>query len=81
MDFSTTDYTPAAQSALTSAQQEAQQGRAAQIEPEHVLLGLLSPAAGTVWSWLAALVRDPQALRPSAGYRIESIAAVSLRPA
>lgn len=63
MDFSLSEYTVAAQSVLTAAQQEAANGHAAQIEPEHVLLGLLSPAAGTVWSWLAALVRDPQVLR------------------
>jgi Zn-dependent protease len=63
MDISFTDFTPAAQATLTTAEAEATKTRAANVEPEHVLLGLLSPAAGAAWNVLAGVIRDPLALR------------------
>ena len=63
MEFLETDYTLAAQASLNNAAREAATLHAAQLEPEHVLLGLLSPESGTVWSWFAAMMRDPAALR------------------
>jgi Zn-dependent protease len=66
MDSPAAEYTFAAQSCLTTAAQEALQLRTAHLEPEHLLLGLLSPTSGTVWSWLTAIVGDPLALRERA---------------
>lgn len=63
MDISFTDYTAAAQNSLVNAAQEATALKAAELQPEHVLLGLLSPASGVVWSWLTAMVGDPGKLR------------------
>lgn len=63
MEFLETDYTLAAQASLNNAAREAAALFAAQMEPEHVLLGLLSPESGTVWSWFAAMMRDPAVLR------------------
>ncbi len=63
MELSATDYTLAAQASLANAVTEAATLHAPQLEPEHVLLGLLSPDSGTVWSWFAAMMRDPSALR------------------
>jgi Zn-dependent protease len=63
MDLLPTVYTPAAQASLNNAAHEAAVLHAAQIEPEHVLLGLLSPDSGTVWSWFTGMMRDPAALR------------------
>jgi Zn-dependent protease len=56
-------YTAAAQDSLASALQEAIKRRAAQIEPEHLLLALLSPASGTAWSLLTGSIGDPLPLR------------------
>lgn len=63
MDISFTDYTAAAQTSLVNAAQEAAALKAAELQPEHVLLGLLSPASGVVWSWLTAIAGDPGKLR------------------
>ncbi|MBI5567509.1 MAG: hypothetical protein HY870_21595 [Chloroflexi bacterium] len=63
MELSSIDYTLAAQASLANAATEAATLHAVQLEPEHVLLGLLSPDSGTVWSWFAAIMRDPAALR------------------
>ncbi len=63
MDVSFTNYSPTAQAALTTAEDEATTMHAPNLEPEHILLGLLSPAAGTAWNMLAGVIRDPLALR------------------
>ncbi|MBP7687420.1 MAG: hypothetical protein KA765_05920, partial [Thermoflexales bacterium] len=63
MEFLAPDYSLAAQASLNNAAREAAALFAPQLEPEHVLLGLLSPESGTVWSWFAAMMRDPAALR------------------
>ncbi len=63
MDLLQPDYTAAAQASLNNAAREATALHAAELEPEHVLLGLLSPESGTVWSWFAGMMRDPLALR------------------
>ncbi|HZY43082.1 MAG TPA: Clp protease N-terminal domain-containing protein, partial [Anaerolineae bacterium] len=63
MDLAPINYTATAQASLASAAHEATTLRPALLEPEHVLLGLLSPASGAVWSWFATMMRDPAALR------------------
>ncbi len=63
MDLLQPDYTAAAQASLNNAAREAAALHAAELEPEHVLLGLLSPESGTVWSWFAGMMRDPLTLR------------------
>ena len=63
MELTANDYTLAVQASLANATHEATALHAAQLEPEHVLLGLLSPDSGVVWSWFAAMMRDPAALR------------------
>ena len=63
MELFSTDYTPTAQASLTGAAHEAATLHAAQLDPEHVLLGLLSPASGMVWGWFARMMPDPAALR------------------
>src|SRR5512143_2441978 len=63
MDLLPTNYTLAAQTSLANAAHEAATLRAAQLEPEHVLLGLLSPDSGVVWSWFTGMMRDPATLR------------------
>jgi Zn-dependent protease len=63
MELTANDYTLAVQASLVNATHEATALHAAKLEPEHVLLGLLSPDSGVVWSWFAAMMRDPAALR------------------
>lgn len=62
MDFSSADYTAAAQTALAAATVEAAMMHAANLEPEHILLGLLTPDSGAAWSVLLGVIRDPAAL-------------------
>ncbi len=63
MDTPITPYTPTAQSSLAIATHEATTMHAANIEPEHILLGLLSPNSGTAWNLLVSVMRDPSVLR------------------
>jgi len=57
------DYTPAAQACLDVARREAVARKSAQVEPEHVLLALLHPDAGSAWNYLATALGDPLPLR------------------
>ena len=63
MDLSAVDYTAAAQTALEAAAVEAAMMHTADLEPEHILLSLLTPVAGAAWSVLLGVIRDPAALR------------------
>jgi Zn-dependent protease len=63
MDLSSADYTAAVQTALAAATVEAAMMHAANLEPEHLLLSLLTPASGAAWSVLLGVIRDPAALR------------------
>ncbi len=65
MELSFTNYTAAAQTSLVNAAQEAAALRSAYVQPEHLLLALLSPASGTAWNVLSATVSNPRSLRKS----------------
>ena len=66
MELTFTNYTAAAQTSLVNAAQEAARLHSARIQPEHLLLALLSPASGTAWNVLSAAVGNPLFLRDSA---------------
>lgn len=57
------DYAPAVQQILGLAQEEASRHQATQVEPEHVLLGLLSAKENAATQALVALQVDPSQLR------------------
>lgn len=61
--ISSQNYTDAAQASLASAFKEAQLRRSAQVEPEHMLMALLTPASGQAWSLLVGVLGDPAPLR------------------
>src|SRR3990172_5691826 len=52
-------YTSEAQACLSAARVEAQARRAPQVEPEHLLMALLTPASGAVWNALVGTLGDP----------------------
>ena len=58
-ELSFTNYTANAQSCLINATREAETLHHAQVQPEHLLLSLLSPESGIAWKLLAATVRNP----------------------
>jgi len=58
-EFSFANYTANAQSCLINATREAEKMQHAQVQPEHLLLSLLSPESGTAWNVLAGTVRNP----------------------
>ncbi len=58
-ELSFTNYTANAQSCLINATREAEKMQHAQVQPEHLLLSLLSPESGTAWNVLANTVRNP----------------------
>ncbi len=66
MELSFTNYTAASQTSLVNAEQEAAARRSIHIQPEHLLLALLSPASGMAWNVLSATVGNPILLRESA---------------
>jgi len=63
MNEETANYTADAQASLDAARQEALARRSAHVEPEHLLMALLTPASGTVWSLLVGILGDPRPLR------------------
>ncbi len=63
VDLSFANYTANAQSCLIKASQEAQTLQHAQVQPEHLLLSLLTPESGTAWNLLAATLRNPANMR------------------
>jgi Zn-dependent protease len=58
-ELSFANYSSAGQSCLINATREAESLHHAQVLPEHLLLTLLSPEAGTAWNLLAGTVRNP----------------------
>jgi Zn-dependent protease len=59
-------YTTEAQACLSAARVEAQARHAPQVEPEHLLMALLTPASGAVWNALVGTLGDPAPLRKRA---------------
>lgn len=62
-ELSFSNYTANAQSCLINATREAEMMQHAQVQPEHLLLSLLSPEAGTAWNLLASAVRNPAVMQ------------------
>src|SRR5512139_2919176 len=62
-ELSFANYTASAQSCLINATREAETMQHAQVQPEHLLLSLLSPEAGTAWNLLASAVRNPAVMQ------------------
>src|SRR5512147_2121306 len=58
-ELSFANYTANAQACLINATREAETLHHAQVQPEHLLLSLLSPESGTAWNLLASTVRNP----------------------
>jgi Zn-dependent protease len=58
-ELSFANYSANAQSCLINATREAETLHHAQVQPEHLLLSLLSPESGTAWNLLAGIVRNP----------------------
>lgn len=61
-ELSFAHYTANAQSCLITATREAETLRHAEVQPEHLLLSLLSPESGTAWNLLAGTVRNPSVM-------------------
>jgi Zn-dependent protease len=62
-ELSFVNYTANAQSCLINATREAETLHHAQVQPEHLLLSLLSPESGTAWNLLAGAVRNPAVMQ------------------
>src|SRR5512139_3534827 len=62
-ELSFANYTANAQSCLINATREAETLHHAQVQPEHLLLSLLSPESGTAWSLLAGTLRNPSIMQ------------------
>ncbi len=62
-ELSFANYTANAQSCLIKATREAETMQHAQVQPEHLLLSLLSPESGAAWNVLAGIVRNPSVLQ------------------
>lgn len=62
-ELSFANYTANAQSCLINATREAETLHHAQVQPEHLLLSLLSPESGTAWNLLAGTVRNPAVMQ------------------
>ena len=62
-ELSFANYTANAQSCLINATREAESMQHAQVQPEHLLLSLLSPESGTAWNLLAGTVRNPAVMQ------------------
>jgi Zn-dependent protease len=56
-------FSASAQACLINATREAQTLHHAQVQPEHLLLSLLSPESGTAWNLLAGTVRNPAVMQ------------------
>lgn len=62
-ELSFANYTASAQSCLINATREAETLQHAQVQPEHLLLSLLSPESGTAWNLLTGTVRNPAVMQ------------------
>jgi Zn-dependent protease len=62
-ELSFANYTANAQSCLINATREAETLRHAQVQPEHLLLSLLSPESGAAWNLLAGTLRNPAVMQ------------------
>jgi len=62
-ELSFTNYTANALSCLIGATREAETLHHAQVQPEHLLLSLLSPESGTAWNLLAGTLRNPTVMQ------------------
>jgi Zn-dependent protease len=58
-ELSFANYTATAETCVQNATREASTLKHAQVEPEHLLLTLLTPESGTAWSVLASTLRNP----------------------
>jgi Zn-dependent protease len=80
-ELSFANYTANAQSCLINATREAETMQHAQVQPEHLLLSLLSPESGTAWNLLAGTLRNPSVMQE--GLRIvlaEALPATEAKP-
>ncbi len=80
-ELSFINYTANAQSCLINATREAEKMQHAEVQPEHLLLSLLTPESGSAWNMLAGTVRNPAILQE--GLRIvltEAAAASEVTP-
>lgn len=66
MEMPLTNFSASAQASLAAALHEATTRRAAELEPEHLLLGLLTPSAGSAWGVMTGTMGDPRPLRAPA---------------
>jgi Zn-dependent protease len=62
-ELSFTNYTATAETCVLHASQEASTLKHAQVQPEHLLLTLLTPESGTAWNLLAGTLRNPVTLQ------------------
>lgn len=62
-ELSFANYTPLAQTCVLNATREATALQHAQVQPEHLLLTLLTPEAGTAWNLLASTLRNPSMMQ------------------
>jgi len=62
-ELSFVNYTATAETCVLDASQEAATLHHAQVEPEHLLLTLLTPESGTAWNLLASTLRNPATLQ------------------
>ena len=62
-ELSFTNYTATAETCILHASQEANTLKHAQVQPEHLLLTLLTPESGTAWNLLASTLRNPATLQ------------------
>jgi Zn-dependent protease len=62
-ELSFTNYTATAETCVLHASQEASTLKHAQVQPEHLLLTLLTPESGTAWNLLASTLRNPATLQ------------------
>jgi Zn-dependent protease len=58
-ELSFMNYTAAAETCVLNASREATTLQHAQVQPEHLLLTLLTPESGTAWNLLASTLRNP----------------------
>src|SRR5512135_91390 len=75
-ELSFANYTANAQSCLINATREAETMQHAQVQPEHLLLSLLSPESGAAWNLLAGTLRNPAIMQE--GLRIVLAEAASI---
>ncbi len=62
-ELSFANYTTAAETCVLNASREATTLQHAQVQPEHLLLTLLTPESGTAWNLLAETLRNPATMQ------------------